>query len=693
MTFDVNGGTPTIDPVKVDKDATVSAPTATLTKTGFTFDGWFTDANTTTKFDFATPITADTTLYAGWTAVTPEQFTVTFDVNGGTPTIDPVKVNKDATVSAPTTTLTKTGFTFDGWFTDANATTKFDFATPITADTTVYAGWTKVEQPTTATEGLIVGNGSVNAGDADTVIDITIEKKGTTGAAALQFDVVFPKELILTEKPVVGTLFADKGLHQAVFTSPYTISLGNDTATEDTTGEGVLVTLKFKVKSGAGEGTYPITIQGQDNYNANVDSVTFSVTPGAITVGSGSTPTQQFTVTFDANGGTGSMDAAKVEQGQKLTLPANGFTAPTGKQFKAWDVNGTDYQPNAQVDITADTTVKAIWEDIPAVTSYTVTFDANGGTGSMDAAKVEQGQKLTLPANGFTAPTGKQFKAWDVNGTDYQPNAQVDITADTTVKAIWEDIPAVTSYTVTFDANGGTGSMDAAKVEQGQKLTLPANGFTAPTGKQFKAWDVNGTQVQPNAQVDITADTTVKAVWEDIPAVTYTVTFDGNGGTLATTTATVKAGETVSKPADPTRTGYNFTGWFTAKNGSTKFDFATPITANTTIYAGWEKKSSGGTTDTPSTGGNGGCYIATSVYGSYDAPEVWTLRRFRDDVLGQTWYGRLFIKAYYATSPTLVRLFGDAEWFQNFWRDKLDTLVQNLQDDGFESTPYQDKDW
>ncbi|MBQ9521330.1 MAG: InlB B-repeat-containing protein, partial [Oscillospiraceae bacterium] len=135
VTFDVNGGTPTIDPVKVDKDATVSAPTATLTKTGFTFDGWFTDANTTTKFDFATPITADTTLYAGWTAVTPEQFTVTFDVNGGTPTIDPVKVNKDATVSAPTATLTKTGFTFDGWFTDANATTKFDFATPITADT------------------------------------------------------------------------------------------------------------------------------------------------------------------------------------------------------------------------------------------------------------------------------------------------------------------------------------------------------------------------------------------------------------------------------------------------------------------------------------------------------------------------------------------------------------------------------
>jgi len=89
----------------------------------------------------------------------------------------------------------------------------------------------------------------------------------------------------------------------------------------------------------------------------------------------------------------------------------------------------------------------------------------------------------------------------------------------------------------------------------------------------------------------------------------------------------------------------------------------------------------------------GGCYVATAVYGSYDCPEVWTLRRFRDNVLAQTWYGRLFIKLYYAVSPTAVKLFGDADWFQNFWRDKLDSMVANLQADGFEDTPYQDMNW
>lgn len=88
-----------------------------------------------------------------------------------------------------------------------------------------------------------------------------------------------------------------------------------------------------------------------------------------------------------------------------------------------------------------------------------------------------------------------------------------------------------------------------------------------------------------------------------------------------------------------------------------------------------------------------GCYVATAVYGSYDCPEVWTLRRFRDNVLAKTWYGRLFIRAYYAVSPAAVKLFGDSSWFQSFFRDKLDGLVSNLQAEGFESTPYQDYVW
>lgn len=88
-----------------------------------------------------------------------------------------------------------------------------------------------------------------------------------------------------------------------------------------------------------------------------------------------------------------------------------------------------------------------------------------------------------------------------------------------------------------------------------------------------------------------------------------------------------------------------------------------------------------------------GCYVATAVYGSYDCPPVWTLRRFRDNILAATWYGRAFIRAYYAVSPTLVRWFGETEWFRNFWRSKLDRMVDSLQKKGVESTPYQDTEW
>ncbi len=89
----------------------------------------------------------------------------------------------------------------------------------------------------------------------------------------------------------------------------------------------------------------------------------------------------------------------------------------------------------------------------------------------------------------------------------------------------------------------------------------------------------------------------------------------------------------------------------------------------------------------------GGCYVATAVYGSYDCPQVWTLRRFRDYTLAETWYGRAFIHTYYAISPTLVKWFGKTEWFKKMWQGKLDRLVAKLQSEGVESTPYEDRNW
>lgn len=86
-----------------------------------------------------------------------------------------------------------------------------------------------------------------------------------------------------------------------------------------------------------------------------------------------------------------------------------------------------------------------------------------------------------------------------------------------------------------------------------------------------------------------------------------------------------------------------------------------------------------------------GCYVATCVYGSYNCPEVWTLRRFRDHILDKKWYGKIFIKLYYAISPSIVKIFGNQKWFKKLWKTKLDKMVLFLNKKGIKNTYYDDK--
>ena len=86
-----------------------------------------------------------------------------------------------------------------------------------------------------------------------------------------------------------------------------------------------------------------------------------------------------------------------------------------------------------------------------------------------------------------------------------------------------------------------------------------------------------------------------------------------------------------------------------------------------------------------------GCYIATCVYGAYDCPQVWTLRRYRDNTLKKTALGRIFVKIYYKISPKLVELFGNSKTFKAMFKKRLDHMVSKLQKNGVECTPYQDQ--
>lgn len=120
-------------PASVTEIGKLTAPTVE----GYTFDGWYADAAHTTEFDFSTPITGDTTIYAKWTAN--DYYVSFFTEHGDPPTSQNVKYNGTATDPGK---LSEEGYTFGGWYADENRTIEFDFTQPIKSNTPVYAKWT-----------------------------------------------------------------------------------------------------------------------------------------------------------------------------------------------------------------------------------------------------------------------------------------------------------------------------------------------------------------------------------------------------------------------------------------------------------------------------------------------------------------------------------------------------------------------
>ena len=211
---------------------------------------------------------------------------------------------------------------------------------------------------------------------------------------------------------------------------------------------------------------------------------------------------------------------------------ASDWTGGTVSKVDGWDVLTLDNRDVKEVTYKYDTGNARIGKvaftlktEVPAK-YITISFDPNGGTGTMKPMRVKAGVGYTLPECTFTPPEGKEFAGWlAVNGNVYPAGHDVYSTYDQSLKATWKDKEAA-EITISFDPNGGTGTMQPMKVKSGENFTLPECTFTPPEGKEFAGWlAVNGNVYPAGNVATFSIDQSLKATWKDTTEVDVTQMF------------------------------------------------------------------------------------------------------------------------------------------------------------------------
>ena len=344
------------------------------------------------------------------------------------------------------------------------------------------------------------------------------------------------------------------------------------------------------------------------------DNNHFASSDAAVTVGEG-TPLADRTITFNAGGGSGSMDSVTVKAGTNYTLPACGFTAPANQQFKAWEIGGMEYPVNAPVTVTADITVEALWEDAPPSHEHSYGDWSKDGTSHWHECTDDDCPKK---------PESIKDKAAHVYTDD----------ADTTCNVCGYERtvtpPAPTEFIVTFDAGDGTPSVGSMTTTNQKLSSLPS---ASRSKHSFNGWYTEkngGTKVTTDTV--FSANTTVYAHWTYTGGyyspVYYTLTFETNGGDkLSPVSGSYNALIDLSKYA-PKRSGYAFTGWYSERSLTNKVS-GVYLTKDMTVYAGW-RVTTAPQTDDSSVLGLWGISLCTSLAGCL-ALTTWQIRRRREE--------------------------------------------------------------
>ena len=606
--------------------------------------------------------------------------------------------------NAPAAEHTITVTTAGGGTASASSTSA-TAGTEITLTATPNTGYHFKEWQVESPAGLVITNNKFTMPDSNVAIKaifeedspfaptkhtVTVKTDGNGIAFASPLLAVAGTEITLTAMPKKGYHFKE----WQVISGGVAIE-NNKFLMPDSNVEVKAVFEKDAPPAPTDPGKPSISVTGAYTYNGSEHTATVSgYNPATMDIaGNTATDAGDYTVRVTsktgrwADGSTGAVTAAW-SIGKATQEAPNGLigVAPTtegGSDGKITGVDATmEYRAESETIYTACTGIEI--ENLPAgnyfvryaedhnhfaspdaevtvgegtpLADCTITFNAGGGSGSMDSVTVNAGTIYILPACGFTAPADQEFKAWEIGGTEYKVGDSYTVLVDTEIKALWENsVITPTTYTVTVSNDGnGTGTAAPSTAVAGTEITLTA---TPQIGYHFKGWQVespaglvitNNKFTMPDGNVD------VKAIFEKDapPAPTeFIVTFDGNGGTPSVGSMTTTDWKLTSLPSASRSGSYSFYGWYTEKSGGTKITTDTVFHANATVYAHWTY-----------TGGGGGGYNPPVTYytlrfetgGGSDIPSVQGTYNTYIDLTKYvpTWRGHAFIGWYSERSLT-----------------------------------------
>jgi uncharacterized repeat protein (TIGR02543 family) len=517
VAFNANSGTGTMGNQSFTHGVTTSLNANLYSRANYVFHRWATaaDGTGTTYNNFAqAALTAETTLYAQWTANT---YVVTFNYNGGD--------GGDSTATASYTTAgtaitlpvpTKTGFTFAGWHSDAGLTTAIGSGggsgsyspTGATLSLNAYAKWTAINYTFT-----------YNSNSADSGTVPTETSKQITQTA--------------TVKANTGSLAL----------AGYTFS-GWNTAS-DGTGTNYLSGSLFTV------GSSNVTLYAK--WSANT-----------------------YTITYNTNGGTGNAQRSSTNVssdtyttgGSSVVFPGIGTLERIGFTFGGWNTSaagtGTNYSAANTYTTVSNVIFYAKWNPV----TYTITYNGNTSNGgsapTAGGYTTGQASPYEVLANTFTK-TSNVFGGWntaaDGTGTSYSPNSSITTLANIVLYATW-----IPQFTLHYAINGGTvtsGSLPSDTLHNSGASVGPIFGSVSRTGYTFAGWANGSATILGGSNFTILEDSVLTAKWNPI---NYTISYNSDGGTEAPATSTKQIGQSFIVEAAVSKPGYTFTGW---SNGST----------------------------------------------------------------------------------------------------------------------------